>query len=132
VGLWRSDQQEFKIVRQPDGKYRLSDVPTSAQKSPPRFRTILFVFEKTAPQTYKGSGFSSDSGCVFDFTYDLSFSDAATKLSITGKRARYTIPDLAENSSDIDALRASHRACAQLVREGLLSGNAEMALDRVR
>jgi len=130
VGLWRNDRHEFEITRQPQGKFWLKEHPASGQKCD---RTCLTItFERTTPQAYEGSGSNSDSTCIFDFSYELSFSDAATRLSVKGKHVRYRVPDLTVGSSDIDALRTRNKMCAAMVRDGVFIADTDMALERTR
>jgi hypothetical protein len=129
VGLWRSDEKEFEIVRQADGTFRLKENPPSGQKCPQT--CFMITFNRVKPPMYEGSGFNSDSTCIFDFSYELSSSEAATKLSIAGKHAQYRSPDVVV-SSDINVLRARHKICGAMVRDGVFAKNTEMTLERIR
>ena len=130
VGLWRKGGKEYEIVRRPEGKFLLKEHLPAGQNCAQTCFDI--TFQNTAPQVYEGSGSNSDGTCIFDFNYDLSFSDAATKLSVTGKHLRYRAPDPLVGPSDLNALRAHNKMCEAMVRDGLFSSNREMAFERLR
>jgi tetratricopeptide (TPR) repeat protein len=129
VGLWRNEQQEIEIVHAPDGKFRVKEHLAGERCAQTCFS---FTFEKMTPQTFEGSGLNTDTICVFDFSYDLTFSDAATHLSLIGKHVRYRGPDPVFGSPDLNAIRARSKMCAAMVRDGLFSTNKEMAFERIR
>jgi hypothetical protein len=131
VGLWRNDQQEIEIVHTPDGKFRVKEHLPAGQAFCAQ-TCFSITFEKVTPQTYEGSGLNTDTVCVFDFSYDLTFSDAATQLSLIGKHVRYRGPDPVFGSPDLNAIRARNKMCAAMVSNGLLSTNKEMAFERIR
>lgn len=130
AGLWWNNRQEVEIVKQSGGKFALKEHPPAGQKCAQACFSISF--EKTSAQTYEGRGSNTDSPCMFDFTYDLSFSDAATKLSITGKRAGYIGPDptLLDNGG-FEASRVRTRMCKDMVRDGVFKPTVEMSFERV-
>lgn len=133
VGLWRNDRQEFKIIRSPDGTFLFVEEHPAGKKCAQACFSI--TFREATPPAYEGSGTNSDAICLFDFTYVLSFSDAATKLSVTGKRARYRSADpvqIPDGPDMLVALKTRDKICSNMVRDGVFAGpTREMTFERV-